>query len=125
MKKKKVILTICISLFVLGILSICLFFAFGKNEKVIVNNNNEANEKVSAKEGYDEFGNKIVEVFDSQDAVYNEIVNEYLAEGETILNTKEENGCWYYTSSNGREVYEYCVNDPVIRVIVREYIDIK
>ena len=120
MKKNRIILIIAITLLILGIICVCLFFTFGKNEKLDTSDKEEVENQ--RKDGYDEFGNKIVVVYDNKDEVYNVIVNEYLADGETITETREENGCWYYKSSNGREEYEYCVAEPVIRVHVREYV---
>ena len=73
-------------------------------------------EEVEIREGYDEFGNKLVVVYETKDEVYDVIVNKYLKKDETITFTKEENGCWYYTSSNGVDEYIYCIDDPLIRV---------
>ena len=123
MKKNRIILIIAITLLILGIICVCLFFTFDKNEKLDTSDKKDKEEvENQRKDGYDEFGNKIVVVYDNKDEVYNDIVNEYLADGETITETREENGCWYYKSSNGREEYEYCVAEPVIRVHVREYV---
>ena len=48
----------------------------------------------------------------------------YLKKGETISPAREENGCWYYMSSNGMDEYEYCINDPIIRVKTTYEIDL-
>lgn len=125
MKNRKLLIIICISLLSIILIAVCLLFTFGKNEKVDSKDNSSETAKDKPKKGYDEFGNKIVVPYEGKDAVYNAIVNDYLGEGETIVDTREENGCWYFNSSNGRDEYEYCVDDPVIRVTVRQIINIK
>ena len=117
MKNKKILIIIGIVLIVIGIVCFCLFVPFGKNEKVNpAPNNGEDKEEVEVKEGYDEFGNKLVVVYETKDEVRDVIVNEYLKKGETIVSEREEDGCWYYKISNGTEEYFYCIDDPIIRV---------
>ena len=120
---------ISITLFVLGVLCICLFFIFGKNEKIEKTNKDkykeDNKEEVDNKDAYDEFGNKIVVVYNSKEEVYDVIVDKYLGRGETIIETREENGCWYYKSSNGKDEYEYCIAEPIIRIYTTEITNIK
>lgn len=104
-----------IVLIIIGIICICLFFSFGKNEKMDSPKKDDK-EEVEVREGYDEFGNKLVVVYETKEEVYDVIVNNYLKKGETITETREENGCWYYPSSNGVDEYFYCIDDPIIRV---------
>ena len=113
--KKSILLIISLILLIIGLVCVCLFFSFGKNEKVDSPIDNEE-EVIEIKDGYDEFGNKIVVVYKTKEEVYDVIVNNYLSSGETISPAREENGCWYYKSSNGIDEYEYCIEDPVIRV---------
>ena len=111
--KKNILIIIGILLLVIGIVAVCLFFSFGKNEKV---DPPKKDEEVEVKEGYDEFGNRLLVVYETKEEVYDVISNNYLRKGETISPAREENGCWYYASSNGIDVYEYCIDDPIIRV---------
>lgn len=113
--KRNLFMIIGIVLIIIGIICICLFFSFGKNEK-IDSPKKDDEEEVEVREGYDEFGNKLVVVYETKEEVYDVIVNNYLKKGETITETREENGCWYYPSSNGVDEYFYCIDDPVIRV---------
>lgn len=113
--KRNLFLIIGIVLIIIGIICICLFFSFGKNEKMDSPKKDDK-EEVEVREGYDEFGNKLVVVYETKEEVYDVIVNNYLKKGETITETREENGCWYYPSSNGVDEYFYCIDDPVIRV---------
>lgn len=113
--KRNLFMIIGIVLIIIGIICICLFFSFGKNEK-IDSPKKDDKEEVEVREGYDEFGNKLVVVYETKEEVYDVIVNNYLKKGETITETREENGCWYYPSSNGVDEYFYCIDDPVIRV---------
>lgn len=113
--KRNLFMIIGIVLIIIGIICICLFFSFGKNEK-IDSPKKDDKEEVEVREGYDEFGNKLVVVYETKEEVYDVIVNNYLKKGETITETREENGCWYYPSSNGVDEYFYCIEDPVIRV---------
>ena len=113
--KRNLFLIIGIVLIIIGIICICLFFSFGKNEK-IDSPKKDDKEEVEVREGYDEFGNKLVVVYETKEEVYDVIVNNYLKKGETITETREENGCWYYPSSNGVDEYFYCIDDPIIRV---------
>lgn len=111
--KKNFLIIIGILLLVIGIVAVCLFFSFGKNEKV---DPPKKDEEVEVKEGYDEFGNRLLVIYETKEEVYDVISNNYLRKGETISPAREENGCWYYTCSNGIDVYEYCIDDPIIRV---------
>lgn len=113
--KRNLFMIIGIVLIIIGIICICLFFSFGKNEK-IDSPKKDDEEEVEVREGYDEFGNKLVVVYETKEEVYDVIVNNYLKKGETITETREENGCWYYPSSNGVDEYFYCIDDPIIRV---------
>ena len=113
--KRNLFMIIGIVLIIIGIICICLFFSFGKNEKMDSPKKDDK-EEVEVREGYDEFGNKLVVVYETKEEVYDVIVNNYLKKGETITETREENGCWYYPSSNGVDEYFYCIDDPVIRV---------
>lgn len=113
--KRNLFMIIGIVLIIIGIICICLFFSFGKNEK-IDSPKKDDKEEVEVREGYDEFGNKLVVVYETKEEVYDVIVNNYLKKGETITETREENGCWYYPSSNGVDEYFYCIDDPIIRV---------
>lgn len=113
--KRNLFLIVGIVLIIIGIICICLFFSFGKNEK-IDSPKKDDKEEVEVREGYDEFGNKLVVVYETKEEVYDVIVNNYLKKGETITEIREENGCWYYPSSNGVDEYFYCIDDPVIRV---------
>lgn len=113
--KRNLFMIIGIVFIIIGIICICLFFSFGKNEK-IDSPKKDDEEEVEVREGYDEFGNKLVVVYETKEEVYDVIVNNYLKKGETITETREENGCWYYPSSNGVDEYFYCIDDPVIRV---------
>ena len=113
--KRNLFMIIGIVLIIIGIICICLFFSFGKNEK-IDSPKKDDKEEVEVREGYDEFGNKLVVVYETKEEVYDVIVNNYLKKGETITETREENGWWYYPSSNGVDEYFYCIDDPVIRV---------
>ena len=122
--KKKSLLIICISLFVLGIIFVCLFFSFGKNEKVDPPKKDDK-EEFEIKEGYDEFGNKLVVVYETKEEVYDVITKNYLRPGETISPAREENGCWYYMSSNGVDEYYYCIAEPVIRIITSNEVYVK
>ena len=121
--KKTVLLIISISLFVLGIVFVCLFFSFGKNEKVDPPKKDDK-EEVEIKEGYDEFGNELVVRYNTKEEVYNVITDKYLTNGETISPAREEDGCWYYMSSNGIDEYFYCVDDPIIRIRSTYTVDI-
>ncbi len=116
MKNKKNILFIIGILFlIVGIILICLFFSFGKNEKVDPPKKDDK-EEVEVKEGYDEFGNKLVVVYNTKEEVYDVITKNYLSSGETISPAREENDCWYYMSSNGIDEYYYCIEEPIIRI---------
>ena len=55
-------------------------------------------------------------MYESKEEVYDVITKNYLSAGETISPAREENGCWYYMSSNGIDEYFYCIDDPIIRV---------
>ena len=121
--KGKILFIIGISILVIVIVFVCLFFSFGKNEKVDKPSKDDNEEVI--KEGYDEFGNKIVVEYGSKEEVYDVIVKDYLKSGESIVKTREENGCWYYDISNNTEVYFYCVDDPVIRVIETHTVKVK
>lgn len=114
-KKKNIIILICICLLIIGIICVCLFFSFGKNEKVESPKKDDT-EEVEIKEGYDEFGNELIVIYDTKEEVYNIITEKYLSPGETISPAREENGCWYYMSSNGIDEYFYCIQEPIIRI---------
>lgn len=117
MKDKKYVFMISILLLLVGIgVCVCLFFSFGKNEKIDPPSQDEK-DNPPIREGYNELGDKIVVEYGSKEEVYDVIVDNYLKPGESIVKTREENGCWYYDISNNTEVYFYCVDDPVIRVI--------
>ena len=122
-EKKNVFVIIGISLLVIGITFLCLFFVFNKNEKVKPPKK-DSKEEVEVKEEYDEFGNKILTVYETKEEVYDVITKNYLGKGETIVSTREENGCWYYKSSNDKDEYSYCIDDPIIRVTTTEIIKI-
>lgn len=122
-KSLKMILIIVGVGIALTVFGICLFFSFGKNEKV--DKPKKDDEEVVVKEGYDEFGNKLVVRYSSKEEVYDVIVNEYLRKGESITNVRVEENCWYYDISNGVEVYFYCVDDPIIRVIETQKVVVK
>lgn len=111
----KLIIIAAVCFLIVGIIGMCLFFSFGKSEKVDLPKKDD-NEEAEVKEGYDEFGNKLVVVYNTKEEVYDVIVNNYLKKGEIITETREENGCWYYPSSNGVDEYFYCIDDPIIRV---------
>ena len=111
--KKNILIIVGVLVLVIGIVAVCLFLSFGKNEKV---DPPKKDDEVEVKEGYDEFGNKLLVVYETKEEVYDVITNEYLKKGETITFTKEEEGCWYYTCSNGVDEFIYCIDDPVIRV---------
>ena len=57
MKKNRIILIIAITLLILGIIVVCLFFTFGKNEKVDPPKKDDK-EQTEVKAGYDEFEGK-------------------------------------------------------------------
>lgn len=113
--KKNLIILIAIAFLIIGVVCFCLFFSFGKNEK-IENPKKDDKEEVEVKEGYDEFGNELVVIYNTKEEVYDVITDKYLKKGETISPAREENGCWYYMSSNGIDEYFYCIEDPIIRI---------
>lgn len=124
MKNKNMLFMIIgITFLVVGIICVCLFFSFGKNEKVDPPKKDDK-EQTKVKAGYDEFGNQLLVVYETKEEVYDVITNNYLKKGETISPAREENGCWYYMSSNGMDEYEYCINDPIIRVKTTYEIDL-
>lgn len=120
-EKKKLFVIIGISLLVIGITFLCLFFVFNKNEKV---KPPKKDSKEEVKKEYDEFGNKILTVYETKEEVYDVITKNYLGKDEIIVSIREENGCWYYKSSNDIDEYSYCIDDPIIRVTTTEIIKI-
>ena len=106
----------------MGIGCFCLFFSFGRNEKV--KSPKKDDKEIVVDEEYDEFGNKLLKVYETKEDVYDVIVNNYLDKDEIIVSTREENGCWYYKSSNDKDEYFYCIEDPIIRVITEEVIKV-